>query len=49
MVRAIPPISDLSTLFSVTAIVLDLTNDSMFHKIQTNPVGTSFGNLCDKI
>ena len=31
---ALPPIPDFSTLFRVTPIVLDLTNDSMLYKTQ---------------
>ena len=33
--RALLPIRDLSTLFPVTPIVLDLTSASMFHQIQS--------------
>ena len=32
--RALPPIPDFSTFFSVTPIVLDLTSDSMLYKTQ---------------
>ena len=36
MVRALPPIPDLATLFPVTPIVLDLTNVSMLYKTKNS-------------
>ena len=45
IVRALPPIPDFLTLFSVPPIVLDLTSSSMFYKIQINPVTNPLATL----
>ena len=54
IVRALPPIPDFSTLFPVTPIVLDLTNDSMIYKnenpkfLQVQSLGTQSTQILEE-